>query len=565
MYHASSQSNADSTPVREIVMSPTGKALDVVDRICRQFSINPLRSQLEACTFVVDAGNMVDVAVVGRFKAGKSSFLNTLIGRNVMPVGVLPLTAVVTRARYGSEDKAVVQYHDGHMCAVALDEVAEFVTEPRNPCNVKHVAIVDVEVTGLQQYCGVRFVDTPGLDSVYAHNTRTSMEWLPRVGGALLAVSIDQPLSEYDIELLKELGKHTPETAILLTKADLVSPGELADVEAFVREQVAKGAAVPVRVFPFSARPGYETLQDAVQVYLREQVAARHEEKAREIILYKLHTLVGECRQYLGMALSAAGAAQEARAELQRQLQKERDILSTVRNELWLLCNDLKTRVGDASVEVFLKHRGQLTTRLSNELRTTMRQWRGNLAKTTEAFQGWAQETVRSTLVPLSNEEGSRLVAQQLAAAEGSFSRFVRAFQDRLAGGVQKSLGINFIGATFEATVRQPLRPNVNIGRVFDTPFDLLWFIIPMWLFRPLVRRHFLNRLPWEVEKNLHRLAGQWSDAITGTVDDMATQAQDFIQEELDTIEALVAKAQDQQPAIAEAIDLLDKCEVALG
>jgi hypothetical protein len=94
-------------------------------------------------------------------------------------------------------------------------------------------------------------------------------------------------------------------------------------------------------------------------------------------------------------------------------------------------------------------------------------------------------------------------------------------------------------------TVKQPARPDVQIGRVFDHPFELLWFVIPMWLFRPLVQRHFLRGLPWEVEKNLHRLTGQWSDSIGRTVDDLARQAEDFVREELDTVEGLVAKAQD--------------------
>lgn len=387
------------------------------------------------------------------------------------------------------------------------------------------------------------------------------MDWLPRVGAALLTVSIDQPLSEYDIDLLKELGRHTPEMSIVLTKADLVSPKELADIVAFVRDQVAKVAAAPVRIFPYSIRQGFEPLRQAVQDYLLEHVVARHEEKSQEIILHKLRMLIYECRQYLGMALSAAGAAHEAREELQQQLQEERHVLATVRNELWLLSNDLKTRLRNACAETFLSHYRPLLTVLANDLKSKMRQWKGNLATTTESFKDWAQETIHSELEPLSQEEGKRLAQQQLSAAEGSFSRIVRAFQDRLAGSIRKALGITFSGASFQATVKQPSRPDVQIGRVFDTPFESLWFVIPMWLFRPLVRRHFLRLLPWEMEKNLHRLSGQWSDAIGQSVEDLARQAQDFIQEELETIEGLVAKSQDQRSAIEQAIAMLGKIE----
>ena len=539
-------------------------ALNEIGRICRQFGIHSLRPQLTACAEVLGEGDIVDVAVVGRFKAGKSSFLNTIIGEEVMPVAVLPLTAIVTRVRHGPRNRAIVQQHDGRQYELPVDRLAEVVTERGNPENAKGVAIVDVEVAGLRPYRGVRFVDTPGLGSVYAHNTQTSMEWLPRVGAALLAVSIDHPLSEYDIELLKELGKHTPEVSILLTKADLVSSHDVADVVAFVREQVARVAGAPVRIFPYSTRPGFEELRKAVREYLLEHVAARHEEKAREILLHKLRSLVGECQEYLGMALSAAGAAQEARAELQRQLREERQVLSTVRNELWLLANDLKTRTREECQKRFLEHHSRLVAVLATDLRSTMREWKGNLVRTTEAFERWAGEAFRRQLAPLSEDEGSPLTQQQLAAAQGSLSRVVRAFQDRLAGSIQKALGLTFRGATFQATVKQPARPDVQIGRVFDHPFELLWFVIPMWLFRPLVQRHFLRGLPWEVEKNLHRLTGQWSESIGRTVDDLARQAEDFVREELDTVEGLVAAAQDQRAAVEQAMDLLDQTETRL-
>jgi len=538
--------------------------LDGIEGICRQFGIQSLRPQLDACSEALGESDIVDVAVVGRFKAGKSSFLNTIIGAAVMPVAVLPLTAIVTRVRYGPRSRAVVQHQDGRQYELPVIQIGEVVTEQHNPGNAKGIAIVDIETPGLRAYRGVRFVDTPGLGSVYAHNTRTSMEWLPRVGAALLAVSIDQPLSEYDVELLKELSKHTPEVSLLLTKADLVPAADVADVVTFIREQVAKVRTSPFRIFPYSIHPGFDKMREAVRDYLLEHVVARHEEKAREIVLHKLGSLVAECRQYLGVALSAAEAAQEARAALQLQLREERRVLSTVRNELWLLANDLKTRTREACAARFLARHHDLAASLSNDLKGKMQQWRGNLIKTTEAFESWAQETVRGSLAPASLDEGSRLTERQLALAQESLSRIVRAFQDRLAGSIQKALGITFRGATFQATIKQPVRPDVQIGRVFDHPFELVSFAIPMWVFRPLVRRHFLRGLPWEIEKNLHRLTGQWSDSIGRAVDDLARQAEDFVREELDTVEGLTATAQDQRPAIERAIRILDKAEANL-
>ncbi len=532
-----------------------------LDTICRGFHIDSLLPRIDACGEVLKDGDLVDVAVVGRFKAGKSSFLNSIVGRDLVPVAALPLTAVVTRMRYGPRDIAVVRHLDDREQEIPLDHLADYVTEQRNPGNEKAVAIVDVETPSLQPYQGIRFVDTPGLGSVFTHNTRTAMDWLPRVGAALLAVSIDQPLSEYDIGLLKELAKHTPEVSVLLTKADLVTPQELADVAGFIAAQLGAVTDDTVRIFPFSIRPGYEIVRESVQQHLLQHVSQRHEERSQEIIRHKLRSLIGGCREYLRMALLAASGAAEARAHLQRQLEEERQSLSTVRNEIWVLAMDLRGRVQADALERYLGHSADLIARLTAELRSKMTQWKGHLRRTIEQFAQWAGDTLYEELGPLSHQEGDELTARHLAAAQASVTRMVRGFQDRLATDIERALHMTFTGAGFEGTIRQPERPDVRLSRVFDIPFEILWFVIPMRIFRPLVNRHFVRRIPWEIDKNLHRLTAQWSQAIAASIDDLARQAQDFMQRELGTIEGLVSNAGDQRPAVEEALTVLDELE----
>ena len=73
-----------------------------------------LQPQIAACRKQFsDSSHGIDVAVFGRFKAGKSSFLNHLTGRAVLPIGVVPLTAVITRLRYGETERAEVRFLNG--------------------------------------------------------------------------------------------------------------------------------------------------------------------------------------------------------------------------------------------------------------------------------------------------------------------------------------------------------------------------------------------------------------------------------------------------------------------
>ncbi|KRT74972.1 MAG: dynamin [Deltaproteobacteria bacterium CSP1-8] len=534
--------------------------LDAIGDICEEFHIDSLAPQVAAASETLRSGGVVDIAVLGQFKAGKSSFLNCLIGREAMPVDVLPATAVVTRIGFGPADRAVVHRMGGGDEEIPVDRLAEFVTEKRNPGNEKKVSIVEVSLSSLAEFPGVRFVDTPGLGSIFAHNTLTSLEWLPRVGGALLAVSVNHPFSGQDRKLLEEIFRNTPEAAILLTKADLVSESQLDAVVEFTRRQAAYHTGREIPILPYSVMPGYETFRDLAREYLLRRVVERREEKFDEIVNHKIRSLAAGCRAYLRLSLAAAAADEQARSDLKEVLMREHHDLGAVRSEMSLFSRDMKSRVRTAAGERFHSYQSNVSGRLSSALPERMEGWKGNLAKTTREFQGWLAATLEEELTGISAAEGEQL-SGFLFKARSSIARTVRAFQDRLAKEIERALGLSFEGANFHAEVEEPSRPDIRTGRTFDTGVELLWFLIPMGIFRPLVRRHFLRRIPWEVEKNLSRLAAQWADAVNASIDGLARQSMAFLANELATLEGLVGNASDRRPEIQKALDLLDSLE----
>lgn len=517
-------------------------AVERVEAIRRKFGVESLAPQLAACREMLKGGGVVDVAVLGQFKAGKSSFLNGLIGAAVVPVDVLPSTAVVTRIGHGPRERVTVRGLAGEPFEIPLARLAEFVTERGNPANEKRVAVVDVELPALAPYEGVRFVDTPGLGSVFAHNTRVSREWMPRVGAALVAVSVNHPLSEDDLLLLNDVSSHTPEAAILLTKADLVSREELASVIEFTRSQAASRTGKEWTILPVSNRPGFEGMRNDVAEYLRERIAGRREEAFEEIARHKVRALVAGCREYLNLAERAAEAADSARSDLVGALARERRAFGSVKGEIRLLCNHLQAEVRTAAGERFHAYHDEVTGRVTAVLREAMVEWKGNLARVTREFDGWLADAMREEMGAVSLH-GEGHLAGFLFRAQASVERSVRAFVDRLAREIERALGIRFEGARFEPQVEEPSHPDVRLSPTFDTHFELLWFLIPMPVFRPLVRRHFLRRVPWEVEKNLSRVAAQWADAVGASIDGLFRDATAFLEREVETIAGLVGEA----------------------
>jgi GTP-binding protein EngB required for normal cell division len=198
----------------------------------------------------------LEVAVVGEFKRGKSSLLNALVGREVLPVGVLPLTAVPTVLEQG-EEGLVVEYTDGHQEQHRLDQVARFVTEDANPGNRLGVARVTARLHTRLLDAGVRLVDTPGVGSVHEHNTRSTDTYLPSLDAAVLVVSADPPISGGERAFLKRVLDHAVRLFVVLNKADYLAPADLERTVAFT-EQVVREVLPdwPGPVYPLSARPG---------------------------------------------------------------------------------------------------------------------------------------------------------------------------------------------------------------------------------------------------------------------------------------------------------------------
>ena len=82
--------------------SPTAWSplLSRLDRVARE--LHDLDSTAALASLAAERSRPVRVAIVGEFNAGKSTFINALIGADVAPTGVLPTTATLHHLRYAT-------------------------------------------------------------------------------------------------------------------------------------------------------------------------------------------------------------------------------------------------------------------------------------------------------------------------------------------------------------------------------------------------------------------------------------------------------------------------------
>lgn len=200
------------------------------------------------------AAGIFTLVVVGQFKRGKSSLINALLGQNILPVGVVPLTSIVTVLRYGSAPMARVEFRSGELCDIDMHAIADYATEKANPNNIKSVRRVIIDYPSAWLRDGIQIVDTPGIDSVYQHNTDSTYAFLSQADAMLFVTSADQPLSRRELEFLAEIRHHADKFFCLLNKSDYLTAEELRESLEFSGRVLLQAAGKPVPIYPVSAR-----------------------------------------------------------------------------------------------------------------------------------------------------------------------------------------------------------------------------------------------------------------------------------------------------------------------
>lgn len=208
------------------------------------------------------------LAVLGQFKRGKSTLLNALLGEDVLPSSVLPLTAIPTFIRGGSERSARVEFQgsrDPDVATAADPEelrafLARYVTEEENPGNRLNVSTVEVTHPAPLLTQGVVLLDTPGIGSTHRHNTEATLNFLPQCDAALFVVSPDPPVTEVEIEFLKRVRSRVGRIFFVLNKADYLEGPEREEMLRFVERALREHAGLDgdLRLLMISARQGLQ-------------------------------------------------------------------------------------------------------------------------------------------------------------------------------------------------------------------------------------------------------------------------------------------------------------------
>lgn len=514
-------------------------AIEFVSNLAERYQISAIGPLLESCRVAANRSDL-NVAVLGRFKAGKSSFLNDLIERDVLPVGVIPVTSAVTELVYNLEDRLEIRFIDGRSTRAPVAELRSYVSETENPHNRKHVAEALVQVAEMSRWRNIRFVDTPGLESAFAHNTEVSLAWAPNVDIALVAISVDPPLTQQDIELITKLLKYTSRIAILLTKVDVLAEREQCEVLEFVRTQLARNFDHEIPLFPYSTRPGYQSLRSAFEEGFLTKVASDICSQRESIVNRKITTLRNECEDYIRLTLKSAEMLDSERTALRGQALDERNALTDTKLNIQLVARNAAGHTRSSIEKALAPEEAVIRRELLEAFNREHPSFPRSFAHLLEVFEEWLTAALSAKLTAFSGAKRNGFV-QPLTNAQRQYQRFLQNFRDRLSQQTMALYGVPLRTTEPDIRPEPPKIPDVKIGRAFDHNWELLSPILPMSLLRRAVLRRFRHKIPDETFKNLSRLTAQWTEIVTSAIFQLQGEAERRLEDLLATVEHLTS------------------------
>jgi small GTP-binding protein len=209
----------------------------------------------------------LQVAIMGEFNAGKSTFINTYLGESVVPTGVLPTTAHLNHVRYGAQRAARVIRRDGLVEVMAFEAVRAALSRLGDDA-VEHVDFLYPH----PQLRRVNLVDTPGFNAVNEAHEALAMRALSDADAIVWLIDANQALSQTQREVLAKIPGGADKTLIVLNKIDALDPEDLAEILAFTR---ANAQGLARAVVPISALRALSSQRQALRdAWDAEQAAA---------------------------------------------------------------------------------------------------------------------------------------------------------------------------------------------------------------------------------------------------------------------------------------------------
>lgn len=311
------------------------------------------------------------IALMGVTSTGKSTLLNAILGKEVLPRGVRPTSNTLAICRHGAKLSAQVYFNNGkkkkYKASTLRKRLEALANETKNPGNEKGVREIEIISPDFVFGSGVELVDTPGLDAygLERHEEITLQTLLPGVD-AVIYVTDAKASSDVRIAMyLSSVNSNGKRIVLVQNKIDAVTPelgpggqirldregvaaSRLNRLETLVQKTLGSGDSAPiVQLSALRAlegnrtNSGLKTLVDVVESFLNEIEPVIQRDR---------------CEQLLDWVTGLIEVERSSDLEKQKKLlNKELKRLNCIENELEALLEKIRAMVEEADTKLHEK------------------------------------------------------------------------------------------------------------------------------------------------------------------------------------------------------------------
>ena len=198
------------------------------------------------------------VVVIGEFSRGKSTFINALLGAALIPMDVLPETAVIHALHYGEEPALTVVRRDGstEKGKASSEYLQQFVVGNQD---VDAVSYIKIAYPADFLAGNVLLVDTPGVSDMDEQRAEITYGFLPQADVVIVLLDATAPLKKTEKDFINQrvLPQGIRRVIFVANKADHIDPEEVPDNYAEIlqkRLDKAFGESLEGELFLVSAK-----------------------------------------------------------------------------------------------------------------------------------------------------------------------------------------------------------------------------------------------------------------------------------------------------------------------
>ena len=272
-----------------------------------------------------------DVLIVGEFSSGKTTLINGIMGKAMLPTHISPTTAVINIIRYSAQESARLIFRSAQEQMVPVDALADYITSLSETADARAREIDHVILGFPSPFCrnGVRLVDTPGLNSMHEDHERATMEYLPRGSAGIMAISALQFMSKSQREYLECFRSYMGKMFFLITMVDQMDEDDdFEENEDYFRETLAEVLQRPpdeIKLYPVNAKAAEagECEGSGLAAFLRDFEAFLTADRlAQEMLSIPVQRVSDYVRQYIAQKQLEMNAVSVPYAEFERRVQE---------------------------------------------------------------------------------------------------------------------------------------------------------------------------------------------------------------------------------------------------